>query len=219
MSIKDRLQTLQQELPDTTRLIAVSKYHTEAEVMEAYEAGQRLFGENRVQELLPKYEALPKEIEWHLIGTLQRNKVKYVVPFVSMIHSIDSMRLLEEVEKQCARLDRDSLPVLLQLHISGEETKHGFTPEELDEFLQSDLPDRLQHAQISGIMGMAALTDDAALVESQFAQLKQIFDRLKQGRFANNPHFTELSMGMSHDYKIAIQYGATFVRVGSAIFG
>lgn len=218
MSIKERLETLRQELPKGTKLIAVSKYHTEAEVMEAYDAGQRLFGENRVQELLPKEEHLPEDIEWHLIGTLQRNKVKYVVPFVSMIHSIDSLRLLLEVEKQCVRLGRETLPVLLQIHISGEETKHGFTEEELQELLQSGEIEGLQHAKICGLMGMAALTDDMSVVEGQFAHLQKLFQTLKEGAFKGSPHFTELSMGMTHDYPLALKHGATFIRVGSGIF-
>lgn len=218
MSIKERLETLRQELPKGTKLIAVSKYHTEAEVMEAYDAGQRLFGENRVQELLPKEEHLPEDIEWHLIGTLQRNKVKYVVPFVSMIHSIDSLRLLLEVEKQCVRLGRETLPVLLQIHISGEETKHGFTEDELQEFLQSGEIEGLQHAKICGLMGMAALTDDMSVVEGQFAHLQKLFQTLKEGAFKGSPHFTELSMGMTHDYPLALKHGATFIRVGSGIF-
>lgn len=218
MSIQERLQAINHELPSGTKLVAVSKYHTEAEIMEAYDAGQRRFGENRVQELLPKVEALPKDIEWHLIGTLQRNKVKYVVPFVTMIHSIDSIKLLEEVEKQCIRLGRESLPVLLQLHISGEETKHGFTEVELQELLDSDVLSSLQHARVSGLMGMAALTDDMDIVERQFAHLQEIFERLKGSTFADSPHFTELSMGMTHDYRYAIKHGATMVRVGSGIF-
>ena len=218
MSIKERLETLRRELPEGTKLIAVSKYHTEAEVMEAYDAGQRLFGENRVQELLPKEEHLPKDIEWHLIGTLQRNKVKYVVPFASMIHSIDSLRLLQEVEKQCVRLGRETLPVLLQIHISGEETKHGFTEDELQELLQSGEIEELKHAQICGLMGMAALTDDMSVVEGQFAHLQELFQSLKEGAFKECPHFSELSMGMTHDYPLALKHGATFIRAGSGIF-
>ncbi|CQB87264.1 Predicted enzyme with a TIM-barrel fold [Chlamydia trachomatis] len=218
MSIKERLQALRQELPEGAKLIAVSKYHTNEEVLEAYDAGQRLFGENRVQELLPKEEQLPKDIEWHLIGTLQRNKVKYVVPFVAMIQSIDSLRLLQEVEKQCARLGRETLPVLLQIHISGEETKHGFTEEELQELLQSGVIESLEHVRICGLMGMAALTDDMAIVDGQFAHLQALFQSLKEGAFKESPHFTELSMGMTHDYRLALKHGATYIRVGSGIF-
>lgn len=219
MDIKERLEALQQELPETTKLIAVSKYHTQEEVLEAYEAGQRRFGENRVQELLPKHEALPKDIEWHLIDTLQRNKVKYVVPFVHMIHSIDSEKLLQEVEKECIKQGRKYLPVLLQIHISGEETKHGFSLEELQELINSDRLTTYQHAQISGIMGMASLTDDMEQVEREFAQMKALFDDLRTGAFSESSHFTELSMGMTHDYPIAVKHGATIIRVGSAIFG
>lgn len=218
MSIKERLEAIRSQLPETTKLIAVSKYHTNEEVMEAYDAGQRFFGENRVQELLPKQEALPKDINWHLIGTLQRNKVKYVVPFVSMIHSIDSEKLLLEVEKECSKQGREELPVLLQIHISGEETKHGFSPEELKVLLTGELLSQLQHVKISGIMGMASLTDDMDKVEREFAQMQKLFDDLRNGAFKESPHFTELSMGMTHDYPIAIKYGATIIRVGSAIF-
>lgn len=218
MGIRERLESLKSELPETTKLVAVSKYHTQSEVMEAYNAGQRLFGENRVQELLPKQEALPKDIDWHLIGTLQRNKVKYVVPFVSMIQSIDSEKLLREVEKECSKQGRDELPVLLQIHISGEESKHGFSLQELDELLQGELITQLKHAKISGIMGMASLTDDMKLVEHEFSRMQEIFEELRNGAFRNNPYFTELSMGMTSDYPIAIKHGATIIRVGSAIF-
>lgn len=218
MSIRERLETIRRQLPETTKLIAVSKYHTPEEVMEAYDAGHRLFGENRVQELLPKREALPKDIEWHLIGTLQRNKVKYVVPFVSMIHSIDSVKLLKEVEKECSKQGRKELPVLLQIHISREETKHGFSPEEVKKFLTTELLSELQYTKISGIMGMASLTDDMDKVENEFAEMQELFDELRNGVFKNSPSFSELSMGMTHDYPIAVKHGATIIRVGSAIF-
>ncbi|MDD7437994.1 MAG: YggS family pyridoxal phosphate-dependent enzyme [Bacteroidales bacterium] len=218
MSIRERLETIRRQLPKTTKLIAVSKYHTPEEVMEAYDAGHRLFGENRVQELLPKREALPKDIEWHLIGTLQRNKVKYVVPFVSMIHSIDSVKLLKEVEKECSKQGRKELPVLLQIHISREETKHGFSPEEVKKFLTTELLSELQYTKISGIMGMASLTDDMDKVENEFAEMQELFDELRNGVFKNSPSFSELSMGMTHDYPIAVKHGATIIRVGSAIF-
>lgn len=218
MSIRERLETIRRQLPETTKLIAVSKYHTPEEVMEAYDAGHRLFGENRVQELLPKREALPKDIEWHLIGTLQRNKVKYVVPFVGMIHSIDSVKLLKEVEKECSKQGRKELPVLLQIHISREETKHGFSPEEVKKFLTTELLSELQYTKISGIMGMASLTDDMDKVENEFAEMQELFDELRNGVFKNSPSFSELSMGMTHDYPIAVKHGATIIRVGSAIF-
>lgn len=219
MSIQERLEHIRKELPETTRLVAVSKYHTTEEVLEAYHAGQRLFGENRVQELLPKVEQLPKDIEWHLIGTLQRNKVKYVVPFVAMIQSVDSTRLLLEIEKQCKKIGRTSLPVLLQIHISGEETKHGFTLEELEQLLESSTIESLECVQIAGLMAMASLTDDQALIERQFTQMQKLFDQLKKGPFAHHEAFRELSMGMTHDYPIALKHGATLIRVGSGIFG
>lgn len=218
MSIRERLEEIRSQLPSHTKLIAVSKYHTQEEVIEAYEAGQRLFGENRVQELLPKIESLPKDIEWHLIGTLQRNKVKYIIPYVAMIQSIDSERLLREVEKECEKQGRESLPVLLQVHISGEETKHGFSAEELRTLLSGDMIGSLKHAKISGLMAMASLTDDTSVVEKEFTRMQELFEELKQGVFKDNEYFIELSMGMTHDYPIAVKHGATIVRVGSAIF-
>lgn len=219
MSIKDNLAEIRKELPDGVKLIAVSKYHTVDEVREAYEAGQRLFGENRVQELEEKHPQLPEDIEWHLIGTLQRNKVKYIVPYVHTIHSIDSEKLLLEVEKQCARLGRERIKVLLQIHISGEETKHGFSKEELQALLESDTISTLKHVEIVGIMGMASLTDDLSKVESEFARMKELFEELKAGTFAYQESFKELSMGMSQDYAMALQHGTTYVRLGTAVFG
>lgn len=219
MTIQERLESIRKELPETTKLIAVSKYHTPDEVMEAYNAGQRVFGENRVQELLPKADALPQDIQWHLIGTLQRNKVKYIVPFVAMIHSVDSIKLLEEIEKLCRKIGRKEMPVLLQLHISEEETKHGFSEEELYELLKSDVLNSLECVQVSGLMGMAALTEDMSIVEHQFAKLQELFHQLKHSTFADSPYFKELSIGMTHDYPIALKHGATYIRLGSAIFG
>lgn len=219
MSIKENLARIEAELPSGTKLIAVSKYHTVEEIQKAYEAGQRRFGENRVQELIEKQPLLPEDIEWHLIGTLQRNKVKYVVPFVRMIHSVDSIRLLREIEKQCIRLQREELQVLLQIHISGEETKHGFSREELDELLQSGVLQELKHTRVVGIMGMASLTEDKRIVEDEFERMQELFQELKGGAFAGDNAFRELSMGMSQDYEIALKHGATFIRLGHAVFG
>lgn len=219
MNINDNLEQIRKELPEGVKLIAVSKYHTVNEVREAYEAGQRLFGENRVQELEEKHPLLPEDIEWHLIGTLQRNKVKYIVPYVHTIHSIDSEKLLLEVEKQCQRLGRSHIRVLLQIHISGEETKHGFSEDELNALLSSDTVSSLEHVEIVGIMGMASLTDDTSRVESEFIRMKQLFDELKAGAFAQQESFKELSMGMSQDYTLALQHGSTYIRLGTAIFG
>lgn len=218
MSIKDNLDRINSELNGRAQLIAVSKYHTNEEIMQAYDAGQRAFGENRVQELESKQPELPSDIEWHLIGTLQRNKVKYIVPYVAMIHSVDSVRLLREIEKQCVRLERAELPVLLQIHISGEESKHGFSREELDELLGSGVLQELKHVKVVGLMAMASLTDDMSVVEDEFARMQKLLQELQQSAFKDVPHFRELSIGMSQDYKIALKHGATFVRIGSAVF-
>lgn len=219
MSIKENLERLREELPKDVQLIAVSKYHTVEEIMEAYDAGQRVFGENRVQEMEEKQPQLPDDIEWHLIGTLQRNKVKYIIPYVHTIHSVDSEKLLKEIEKQCVRRGREKVRVLLQLHISGEETKHGFSREELQALLESDTIGSLEHVEIVGIMGMGSLTDDQTIVASEFSRMQEIFNMLKEGPFAGQQSFNELSMGMSQDYQIALSYGTTYVRLGTAIFG
>lgn len=219
MSIKDNLERLKQELPEGVQLIAVSKYHTVEEVMEAYDAGQRVFGENRVQELMEKQPLLPDDIEWHLIGTLQRNKVKYIVPFVHTIHSVDSEKLLLEIEKQCIKQGREHLRVLLQIHISGEETKHGFSLDELQALLEGEVLKSLNHVEIIGLMGMGSLTDDAQVVEKEFSEMQALFTKLKEGVFAGQESFKELSMGMSQDYPIALRHGTTYIRLGTAIFG
>ncbi|MDO5036437.1 MAG: YggS family pyridoxal phosphate-dependent enzyme [Porphyromonas sp.] len=218
-TIEERLREIKETLPESTRVIAVSKFHPTERILEAYNAGQRLFGENRAQEMTEKQPQLPSDIEWHFIGTLQRNKVKYIVPFVHTIHSVDSIRLLDEIERQCARLQRESVRVLLQIHISGEETKHGFDKEELDDLINSGALEQLQHVKVVGLMGMASLTDDLDLVDSEFARMRGIFDALKGGPFAGHPEFKELSIGMSGDYQLAVRHGATYVRIGTAIFG
>ncbi|MDO4770385.1 YggS family pyridoxal phosphate-dependent enzyme [Porphyromonas sp.] len=217
--IASQIKVLKETLPPYVHLIAVSKYHPVSSIMEAYDAGQRIFGENRVQELVDKAPQLPDDIEWHLIGTLQRNKVKYVVPFVHTIQSVDSPRLLEEIEKQCVRLGREVIDVLLQVHISGEETKHGFSIEELKTFLAEGGHRHYPHIRITGLMAMASLTDDDSKVEQEFAEMKQLFDTLKTEYFGDSEAFRHLSIGMSDDYPIAIRYGATYVRVGTKIFG
>lgn len=219
MSIRQNLEKLKVQLPDGVKLIAVSKYHTVDEIMEAYEAGQRLFGENRVQELQEKQPQLPEDIEWHLIGTLQRNKVKYIIPYVHTIHSVDSEKLLAEIEKQCLRQGREHLRVLLQVHISGEESKHGFSEDELRKLLIGELIHSLKCVQIVGLMGMGSLTEDYSIVEKEFAHLQELFHELKTGFFVDHDNFKELSMGMSHDYPIALLHGSTYVRLGTAVFG
>ena len=199
-------------------LVAVSKTYPSERILEEYNAGQRIFGENKVQELVAKYEALPKDIQWHFIGHLQRNKVKYIAPFIDMIHGIDSYALLEEIDKQAQKHDR-VVQALLQFHIAQEDTKFGFSETEAMELLENMPWNSFQNVRICGVMGMASYTDDAAQVRKEFDHLKQIFDRIKQRFFANNAYFKEVSMGMSGDWEIAVSAGSTMVRIGSLIFG
>ncbi len=213
-----QIKSIQQSLPEGVRLIAVSKFHPESDILEAYKAGQRLFGENHVQELTLKHESLPADIEWHFIGHLQTNKVKYIAPFVSMIHGIDSLKLLKVVDKESAKAER-IIPCLLQMHIAQEETKFGFSREECLEMLTSGILNELQHVQICGLMGMATNTDDAEQVRKEFHSLRAFFEELKQTYFHEDSAFRELSMGMSDDYPIAIEEGSTLIRVGTLIFG
>ncbi|MCF8257222.1 MAG: YggS family pyridoxal phosphate-dependent enzyme [Flavobacteriales bacterium] len=216
--IAEHLMSVKDTLPDGVTLVAVSKTHPARSVLEAYMAGHRDFGENRVQELLEKYDALPKDIRWHLIGHLQRNKVKAIAAFVHLIHSIDSERLLEEVNQQAMKCER-VIDVLLQFHVAREETKHGFSLEEAEEMLRSSRFSAMRNIRVVGVMGMATFTDDGQQVRSEFARLRSIFHHLKVHCFQENAHFTVLSMGMSGDYGMAIGEGSTMVRVGSAIFG
>ena len=199
-------------------LVAVSKTKPISAIQELYAAGQRIFGENRVQEMTEKYNQLPKDIEWHLIGHLQKNKAKYIAPFVSMIHSIDSFELLEIVDLQ-AKINHRIIPVLLQFHIATEETKFGLSLTEAVDLMQMNIKDTLSNIKICGVMGMASFTEDLDLIRSEFHTLKNIFDNLKEKYFSDDLSFTEISMGMSGDFKIAIEEGSTMVRVGSAIFG
>ncbi len=209
---------LEQLAPTRTKLIAVSKTHSPERVMELYNQGHRIFGENRVQELTTKYEALPKDIEWHLIGHLQTNKVKYIAPFVACIHSVDSGKLLAEIDKQAAKHDR-VIDCLLQFHIAEEETKFGLDEAEAAELLQSPDFQALKNVRITGVMGMATFTDDQVQVQREFLQLKRIFDNLKTRFFQDQPSFKEISMGMSGDYLLAVEEGSTMVRVGTLLFG
>ncbi|UYZ59578.1 YggS family pyridoxal phosphate-dependent enzyme [Hymenobacter latericus] len=219
MSIADNIRAFQQELTGTRcRLVAVSKTHPVELIQEAYDAGQRLFGENRVQELTAKQPALPADIEWHLIGHLQTNKVKYIAPFVHTIQSIDSLKLLLEVERQAARHQRQ-IRVLLQFHIADEETKFGLSWEEAEAMLRDAAVQQLQHVRIAGVMGIATNTDDESKLRQEFGTLRGYFERLKAELLANNQEFSEISMGMSGDYRLAIEEGSTLIRVGSAIFG
>jgi pyridoxal phosphate enzyme (YggS family) len=204
--------------PKAVTLVAVSKTKPQAVISEMYDQGQRIFGENRVQELVEKHEALPKDIQWHLIGHLQRNKVKYIAPFVSMIHSIDSPRLFKEVNKEAAKNER-TIDCLLQFHIAEEESKFGFDKVEVIAFLESEVYKNAQNVNIVGIMGMATFTDDEAQVRKEFQHLKRLFDELKIEYFQDKLDFKEVSMGMSGDYQLAMEEGSTMVRIGSKLFG
>ncbi|WP_444384374.1 YggS family pyridoxal phosphate-dependent enzyme [Prevotellamassilia timonensis] len=199
-------------------LVAVSKFHPAALIKEAYDQGQRIFGESRVQELQAKHEALPADIQWHFIGHLQPNKVKYIAPYISLIHAVDSYKLLAEINKQAAKHDR-VIPCLLELHIAQENSKYGFTPEACTALLEDGAWRALKNVQIAGLMCMASNTPDMVQVRSEFHQARVYFDELKQRFFADDPHFCERSWGMSHDYDVAMDEGATLVRVGTAIFG
>ena len=216
--IAERIKEIQKELPMGVRLVAVSKFHPNEAIEEAYKAGQRIFGESKVQEMTAKYESLPKDIEWHFIGHLQTNKVKYIVPYVSLIHSIDSYKLLSEVNKQAAKAGR-IVNCLLQQHIALEETKFGFSFDECREMLASEAWKDLENIRICGLMGMATNTDNIAQVRSEFHALNSFFQEVKATWFAEENSFKELSMGMTHDYHEAIAEGSTLVRIGSKIFG
>lgn len=216
--IKENLRKVKESIPKDVTLVAVSKTKPNEDLMEAYEAGQRILGENRVQELVDKAEALPKDIEWHMIGHLQRNKVKYIAPFVNLIHGVDSVRLLKEINKQ-GKKNKRIIDVLLQFHIATEETKFGFDFEEAKELLESPEFPELQHINIRGVMGMATFTEDKEKVRDEFRTLNNYFLVLKSHFFKFNDNFQVISMGMSNDYQIAIEEGSNMVRIGSSIFG
>lgn len=216
--IKDNLQRLLSELPQGVRLVAVSKYHPEEAILEAYEAGQRIFGESKAQEMTRKHESLPKDIQWHFIGHLQTNKIKYIIPYVAMIHSVDSYKLLTEIDCHAAKARR-VVPVLLQIHIAREETKFGFDADECREMLKEGAWKQLKNVSICGLMGMATNTDSHEQIDREFCSLHSFFNELKKDYFVFRPQFGELSMGMSDDYPLAIRQGSTLIRVGSKIFG
>lgn len=218
-SIADQITSIKNELAGFgAELIAVSKTKPMSMIEEGYAAGHRAFGENKVQELVEKYEALPKDIEWHMIGHLQRNKVKYIAPFVHLIHGVDSIRLLEAINKEGVKNDR-VIDCLLQVHIADESTKFGFSEDELREYLSSDSLRGLTHVNIKGLMGMATNTDNLTQVTGEFESLKSLFDILKTLELPSQVNLDILSMGMSGDYKLAIEAGSTMVRIGSTIFG
>ena len=218
-TVAQRLNEVKSTLPATgVELVAVSKFHPAETIREAYDAGHRCFGESRAQELQQKYDILPHDIEWHFIGHLQTNKVKYIIPYVAMIHSVDTPRILDEIERQAARVER-VVDCLLEVHVAQEDTKYGFSPQECIDFLSTLKAGAYPHVRFRGIMGMASNTDDESRVQAEFAQLKQLFDTLRTGAMAQNTHFDTLPMGMSHDYRMAVEQGSTMVRIGTTIFG
>ena len=219
MRVKLHIEQLLDELPEDVRLVAISKYHPNEAIREAYDAGQRIFGESHVQELIQKQPQLPQDIQWHFVGHLQTNKVKYIAPFISLIHSVDSLKLINEIDKQAARAGR-TIDILLQIYIAREETKFGFSKEELFETLRTLQNDSKEHNyRIVGLMGMATNTLDESQIRSEFQYAHSIFQEVKDTFFPNDSNFKELSMGMSDDYHIAVEEGSTMVRVGSLIFG
>jgi PLP dependent protein len=218
MSIRQNLSLLASQLPEHVKLVAVSKNHPAASILLAYENGQRIFGENRVQELVDKQAVLPKDIEWHFIGHLQTNKVRFIVPFIKLIHSIDSLRLLSEVNKEAEKSNL-TLDCLLEIRIASEETKYGLVYSEAKELLASEEFCAMKNVNIKGVMGMATFTDDIAIVRNEFRTLHEYFLLLKKEFFQVDECFREISMGMSDDFRIAVEEGSTMVRIGTAVFG
>ncbi len=218
MSIKENLNRIKEKLGKSTKLVAISKTRSVEEIIECYNAGHKIFGENKVQELADKYEALPKDIEWHLVGHLQTNKVKYIAPFVQLIHSVDSLKLLQEINKQGIKFGR-VIPCLLQMYIAQEETKFGLSEEEAITILNNKDFQELKNVSVEGIMGMATNTENIEQIRIEFNSLKLFSDKLKASFSSPLHSFLEISMGMSSDYKIAIEEGSTLIRVGSSIFG
>ncbi|HQG55490.1 MAG TPA: YggS family pyridoxal phosphate-dependent enzyme [Bacteroidales bacterium] len=218
MDIALNIKRLRDEVPEHVKIVAISKTHPVSDIMIAYQAGHKIFGENRAQELLSKKDLLPQDIEWHFVGHLQTNKVKMVVPNVKLIHSVDSFKLLNAINKEAAKLNL-SVECLLQFHIAREETKSGFTFEEALRMLNSQEIKEMNNVIIRGVMGMATFTDDMKVVRNEFRTLRKYFNILKDRYFIDNKYFTEISMGMSGDYRIAIEEGSTIIRVGTLIFG
>lgn len=216
--ISGNIQSILKSIPSNVKLVAVSKTHSVEKIKEAYDGGYRIFGENRPQELRDKESALPKDIEWHMIGNLQKNKVKYIAPFVGLIHSVDSLDLLKVIDKE-ARKNERIIPYLLQLKVAKEETKIGLSIEEAKEIIRNTDFHTMHNVKCYGIMGMATFTEDVQQVRAEFAQLKRYFDILKEEFFSTDALFKEISMGMSGDYQIAIEEGSSIIRVGSSIFG
>ena len=218
MSIEENIKEIRTHIPAEVRLVCVSKFNPNEAILAAYGCGERIFGESKVQELCGKYETLPKDISWHFIGHLQSNKIKDIVPFVELIHGVDSYKLLVEINKQAAKIGK-TINCLLQVHIAQEETKFGFSAEELIDTLTTGEWKALEHVRICGLMGMATYTENREQIHLEFSRLKSLFDQAKKEFFQDENTFAELSMGMSDDYRIAIEEGSTLVRVGSSIFG
>ena len=218
MGIVDNLQKIQKQIPSHVSLVAVSKTKPDEMIMEAYHAGHRDFGENKVQDLAGKAERLPGDIRWHMIGHLQSNKVKYLASFVHLVHGVDSLKLLNVINKEAAKQNR-IIDCLMQVHIAREQTKFGFSGDELQEVLHSDSFGELKNIRIRGVMGMASYTENSDQIREEFRHLKRIFEKLRASVFSNNSSFDQLSYGMSGDYQLAIEEGSTMVRIGSLIFG
>jgi pyridoxal phosphate enzyme (YggS family) len=218
MSIRENIKWLRSAIPGDVKIIAISKTKTAAQILEAYDTGHRLFGENRVQELTDKAAILPGDIQWHMVGHLQTNKVKYIISFISLIHSIDSIKLLSVINNESLKINKIQ-DCLLQVHIAMEETKFGFSEAELVAMLKSQEFAQMGNVRIAGLMGMATFTDDKSLIREEFRNLAMIFQRVKKNFFTDQDYFRELSMGMSGDYEIAIEEGSTIVRIGTLIFG
>jgi len=216
--VASNIISLKKELPESVKLVAVSKTKPVSDILEAYNAGQRIFGENRVQELLSKKDSLPPDIEWHLIGHLQSNKVKYIVPFISMIHSVDSFKLLKVINDESGKINRIT-ECLLQFHIASEETKFGFDMDEMVSMINSPEFNHMNSVRICGVMGMATFTDNESQIRNEFRYLSASFNELKRRFFPDSDSFRDISMGMSGDYRLAIEEGSTIIRLGSIIFG
>lgn len=217
-NIAQQIKRFNDELPQGVKLVAVSKFHPIESLQEAYDVGQRIFGESRVQEIAEKHKFMPDDVQWHFIGHLQTNKVRQLVPYVSLVHSVDSLRLLECINSEAKRIDR-VINVLLQLHVAKEEHKFGFSIDDCLHLIEDGVLDNMYNVRVCGVMGMATNTDDMTEVQNEFKAIKTVFETLHDGYFADKPYFKEISMGMSEDYRVAIEEGSTLVRIGTAIFG
>ena len=218
MSVSANIAVIREQIPTNVKLVCVSKFHSVENIMEAYNAGERIFGESRAQEMSSKYPQLPNDIQWHFIGHLQKNKIKYIAPFVSMIHSVDSLELLQEINQHALKNQR-IINILLQIHIAQEEAKFGFSNNDILDFLKNETWKELENIRICGLMGMASFTSDTAIITAEFQVLAQLYKTIKKEYFSTDDNFCELSMGMTDDFPLAIKNGSTMVRIGSAIFG